>query len=99
MLFVFLVVAAIVMVWLLLMVGGWLSLRGSRRSPERHTTRRLLLAMIPILLGFFLLNFHLRFSTNGAVSNLSWPFVVPIGLGIVALVAWFRARQSVRPPV
>lgn len=92
MFYVYCIVVAIFVAWLLLVVSGWLSIRWSRRTPERRPALRLILAMMPVLVGLILFQAHLRWSMNDTTMNLSWPFIVPIGIGIIAIVFWFRAR-------
>lgn len=94
MFFVFCFVVAILVMWVLLMVSGWLSIRWSRRSPERRSALRLALAVVPVLVGLFLFRFHLRWTMNDVTMNLSWPFVIPISVGVFAIISWFRARRS-----
>jgi cytochrome bd-type quinol oxidase subunit 2 len=93
-LLVFGVVAAIVVTWLALVASAWLSWRWTRRSPERRARRRLVMALVPVVVGTFLLNFHLRFQFNGPTMNLSWPFALPVGIGVLALYCWLRARRG-----
>jgi hypothetical protein len=31
---------------------------------------------------------------NDVTMNLSWPFVIPISVGVFAIISWFRARRS-----
>jgi hypothetical protein len=95
MFFVFCFVVAILVAWVLLVVSGWLSIRWSRRMPERRVKLRLVLAILPVLAGLFLFKFHLRWMMNNVTMNLSWPFVIPIVIGIIAIMFWFRPR--VRP--
>ena len=94
MFFVFCIVVAILVAWLLLMASGWLSLRWSRRNPKTRMIPRLILAVVPVLAGFFLFRFHLRFTWNNTAVNLSWPFTLPIALGIIAIVFWLRAERG-----
>src|ERR1043166_8753470 len=94
MFFVFWFCASILVMWVLLMVSGWLSIRWSRRSPERRSALRLALAVVPVLVGLFLFRFHLRWTMNDVTMNLSWPFVIPISVGVFAIISWFRARRS-----
>jgi energy-coupling factor transporter transmembrane protein EcfT len=89
---VFCFVAAILVAWVLLMVSGWLSLRWSRRIPERRSALRLVLAVVPVLVGLFLFRFHLRWTMNNVTVNLSWPFVIPISIGVFAIVVAVRRR-------
>ena len=96
MLLVFFVVAAIVTLWLALVASAWRSLRLTRKTAEQQAARRLVMALAPVLLGFFLFNFHLRFQWNGATMNLSWPFALPIALGTWALYSWIRANWRLR---
>lgn len=91
--FVFCCVLAILVAWVLLVLSAMLSLCWSRGSPDRRPALRLVLAIVPVLAGLFLCEFHLRWTMDGTTLNLSWPFVIPTGLGIVALVAWWRARR------
>jgi hypothetical protein len=93
---VFCVVAAIVVTWILLTISGWTSLRRTLKAPHSRAWPRLVMALLPMLIGYFLFNFNLRFSLNGKAMNLSWPFAIPMALGTVALYYWLRVdpRQS-----
>jgi hypothetical protein len=96
MLLVLCMVAAIIAGWLALSVSAWLSWRWTRKTPERRAANRFVMALVPVLLGLFLFNFHLRWQLNGVTMNLSWPFALPIALGVLALYAWFRASRRLR---
>jgi hypothetical protein len=87
---VFCLVAIIGVIWVLLTMSAWLSFRWSQTNPDRHRALRLTMAMLPMLGGFGLFSFHLRWTMNGFSINLSWPFVIPTVLGVVAIVRWFR---------
>ena len=94
MFFVLCVVVGIAIAWLLLMASGALSLRWSRRYPRARPVPRLVLAVVPVLAGAVLLGLHLRFTINQSKYDLSMPFVFPVTLGLVAVIAWFRAREN-----
>ncbi len=85
-------VAVIVLIWGLLMMSGWCSLRWTRTNPDGRRGFRFLFALVPVFIGLLLLSFHLRWTMNSFSLNLSWPFVFPVGLGAAALVFWVRAR-------
>ncbi len=96
MIYVLLVVAVIAVCWVILVLSGCLSVVWSRRAPERRSALRLVMALVPLLFGGFLFRFHLRWTMNNWSMNLSRPFALPMALGLVALVYWFRARRSCR---
>jgi len=94
MLFVLCVVVGIAIAWLLLMVSGGLSLRWSRRYPQARPILSLIMGVVPVLAGATLLGLHLRFTVNHSKYDLSLPFVFPVTLGLIAVIAWFRAREG-----
>jgi hypothetical protein len=94
MLLVLCVVVAIIAVWILLVVSSCLSIRWTRRTPDRRPALRLVMALVPALLGLLLANFHLYCQFNDLHVNLSWPFLVPMVIGIVGVVCWIRARRG-----
>src|SRR5688572_377532 len=97
-LLVLLIVAAIGATWLTLLVSGWLSLRWTRRAPTERPILRLSMAVLPVFLGSFLFGFHLRWRMNDVTINLSWPFAMPIAIGVFALIFWIRAQWRLRNP-
>jgi hypothetical protein len=97
MFFVLCIAVAIAVMWLVLMASAALSLRWSRRYPGTRPRLRLVMAVIPVLLGALALGMHLRFSVNQSKFDLSLPFVFPITLGLLAVIAWFRAKEKPTP--
>jgi L-asparagine transporter-like permease len=93
MLLVYSLVAALVVIWLMLTSSAMLSLYWTRSQPQRRSKFRMVMALLPLLLGFIFLNFHLRFQMNDFTMNLSWPFAVPTAFGAIALYFWMRARR------
>lgn len=86
-------------IWAALSGSAWLSLRGSRRSPETRRLGRFLLACLPLLLGLICLKAEIRWSgeDDWFTLDLSWFFLLPVALSVMALVTWFRARRTLRP--
>jgi tryptophan-rich sensory protein len=83
-------------VWLLLMVSGALSIAWSRRSPATRSATRLILALVPVGLGIAVFNFHIQFTFNELQMGLGPFFLLPVILGIVAIIYWIRARRQNR---
>ena len=98
MLLVYSIVAFIIAVWLLLSLSAYLSVRWTRKDPVSKPWPRLWMALLPILLGYALFGYHLRFQMNDLTMNLSWPFAVPITIGSAALYLWLRSAWRIRNP-
>jgi len=96
MFFVFCLMIAIVVLWVVLMASTLLSLRWSRRDSGTRVAVRLIMAIVPVLIGYFLATFHLRFSMDGSSVNVSRPFVLPVISGIVATACWLLAQRRPR---
>jgi hypothetical protein len=98
MIFVLLVAVVVLAAWLLLMASGALSIAWSRRSPSTRSATRLILAVVPVGLGIGMFNAHIQFTFNELQMGLGPFFLIPVILGIVAIVYWIRARQQNRDP-
>ena len=94
MFFVLCIAAVIAIAWLSLMASAALSLRWSWSNADARPRLRLVMAVVPVLAGAVLLGLHLRFTVNQAKYDLSMPFVFPITFGLLAVIAWFRAREK-----
>ena len=88
----------IAIVWLLMMISGWLSLRWSRKSPEKRIGLRLFLAAASMLVGYYVFSLKPTLSMNDVSYNLGWVFILPMALGIVAFICWVRANPNPRSP-
>jgi hypothetical protein len=92
---VYAIVAVALLVWAALSLSGWSSLRWSRRSPDTRRIARFSLAIVPVLLGLLCLTAEIRWSGEDEwfTFDLSWLFLLPVALGVAALIAWFRAKR------
>lgn len=90
MLIVLLAVVVVFIVWLSLTMSALASLRRARRAPGARSPLGLVMAVVPVLIGYFLFRFNLRISFNAISANVSWLFAIPIVIGIVAIIFWFR---------
>lgn len=98
MLLVFCIMAGIIVLWAALTVSAWLSLRWSQRPSPQRARLRLVMAVVPLLAGYFLFTYHLRFTMNGSTIGVSWIFLLPIVLGALATVVWMRSCGQSLPP-
>ena len=89
-------VAVALLVWAAISFCGWTSLRWSRRAPDTRRVACVVLACVPVLLGFLCLKAEIRWTgeDDWFAFDLSWLFLLPVALGAVALVTWFRGRRS-----
>ena len=96
---VFASVAVTILVWAAFSFSAWSSLRRSRRAPGTRRVARFIRASVPVLLGLLGLRAQIRWSgeDDWFTFDLSWLFLLPVTLGVAALVAWFRTMRSIRP--
>jgi hypothetical protein len=47
-----------------------------------------MMAVVPVVLGWFLLRFHIQFQMNNVKLRLSWLFIVPMIVGTAAVLSW-----------
>ena len=87
---------------LLLVAIGAASLFGTWRAPARRRRLRLVLALVPLLTGTFLvfcarvpLQMEFENGTRKLQFDLCWTFLLPLAIGVLALVAWFRSTGKV----
>jgi hypothetical protein len=85
---------------LLLVATGALSYIGTRRAPARGATWRLVLALVPALVGGLLvlyghmpLQMELGNGTRKCQFDLCWSFLLPLLMGGLALVAYLHPRR------
>lgn len=89
-------VAVALLAWAALSFCGWTSQRWTRRSPDTRSVARIVLACVPVLLGLLCLKAEFRWTgeDDWFAFDLSWLFLLPVALGMTALVTWFSARRS-----
>jgi hypothetical protein len=87
-------VAIALFIWAALSFSGWSSLRWSRHSPDTRRVACFIFASLPLLLGLVCFKAEIRWSgeDDWFSFDLSWLFLLPVALGIAALLTWFRAR-------
>ena len=88
------IAAVVLLIWVLLVASAVSALRRKDLPPRK----RFLRGVIPVVAGAVMLGIHLRVTVNQFSFNLSLAFLVPVVLGLLAVVAWFRAKQNPGPP-
>jgi len=85
-------VAITFLIWAALSFSAWFSFRRSRRAPGTRRAVCFVLAVVPVLLGLLCFKAQIRWSgeDDWFTVDLSWLFLIPVVLGVAALVFWFR---------
>ena len=84
----------VVGLWLVLVASGALSILWSRRSPKTASAARLALAVVPIGFGVVMFQTRPEFTFNQVHFSLGWIFIIPMLLGVAAILFWILARQQ-----